>query len=141
MNYLISNLDDLNRFADLFLEKYLSVHKKVLFYGEMGVGKTSFVKLICEKLGAVGNTSSPTFSIVNNYPIKHSSYAINHADLYRLKDSEELFGTGLLDYLYDDDYFFVEWPEMIEAYCDKNYLKVKIDLNEDGSRIFILLTC
>jgi tRNA A37 threonylcarbamoyladenosine biosynthesis protein TsaE len=43
--------------------------------------------------------------------------------------------------LYDDDYFFVEWPEMIEAYCDKNYLKVKIDLNEDGSRIFILLTC
>jgi tRNA threonylcarbamoyladenosine biosynthesis protein TsaE len=141
MKYLIHNLDDLNRFADLFLEKYLSAYKKVLFFGEMGVGKTTFIKLICEKLGATGNSSSPTFSIVNNYPIKNSPCSINHADLYRLKDSEELFGTGLLEHLYDDDYFFVEWPEIIEAYCEKNYLKVSIESNEDSSRTYILLTC
>jgi tRNA threonylcarbamoyladenosine biosynthesis protein TsaE len=134
MEYIIHNLDDLNNLATLFVNSYLKSFRKVFFYGEVGAGKTTFIKKICAKLGVIDFTSSPTFSLVNRYELQNSTLAINHADLYRLNDSEEVFNAGLYELLYDSDYFFVEWPEKIESLYDDTHIKVFFEIEDEEIR-------
>lgn len=134
MEYTIHNLTELENFANLFVKEYLDKYKKVFFYGEMGAGKTSLIKIICKELGVDVHTSSPTFSLVNRYYIPSKSYAVNHADLYRLEHAEEAFNAGIYELMFDDDYFFVEWPEKIETYVGGALLKIHILVDEDESR-------
>ena len=112
--------------------KYAVDQKVFLFYGEMGAGKTTLINSICSYLGVQERTSSPTFSIVNEYKYLNSS--IFHFDFYRLKSQNEALDLGYEEYFYSGAYCFVEWPEKIPELLPENYLKIKIEVMEDNKR-------
>ncbi len=101
---------------------YLSQYKIVAFHGEMGSGKTTFIKHLCEKLGAKQTARSPTFSLVNQYETADGN-PIVHMDLYRLKDVDELLNIGFEDYFIDTKSFiFIEWPEIASDLLPDNII-------------------
>jgi len=108
--------------------------KKVAFIGEIGAGKTTFIKLLCEKLGVEGNTSSPTFSIINEY--QATDDIVHHIDLYRLKSAEEAFSIGLMELFEENSYCFVEWPTIVENDFPEATIWIKITTNKKLERIF-----
>src|ERR1035437_336952 len=112
--------------------------KKIFaFYGEMGSGKTTFIKAICETLGVPDPISSPTFSIVNEYR-SATGKKIFHFDFYRIKSLNEAYDMGYEDYFYSDAYCFIEWPEKIEELLPENYVKVAItQKGEQRTIVFI----
>ena len=97
-----------------------------LFFGEMGVGKTTLIKAICEKLGVKAIVQSPTFSIVNEYSASSGS-SIYHFDFYRLKNETEAYDIGVEEYLYSGSHCFIEWPEKIESLWPSQYFGLKIE--------------
>ena len=112
--------------------------KKFAFYGEMGVGKTTFSKALCEALQVQDVVSSPTFSIVNEY-LSEQNGIIFHFDFYRLRDEQEAFDMGYEDYFYSDAYCLVEWPEKIESLFPSSFAKIHIQV-ENGERIIKIKT-
>ena len=110
-------------------------NKKIWFFkGEMGVGKTTFIKEICKILGTSSEMSSPTFSIVNEYLLNDNS-KIFHFDLYRIKKLQELNEIGIMDYLDSGNYCFIEWPEILPEI--ENVLNLEIRL-ENENRVLII---
>ena len=109
----------------------------ICFYGEMGVGKTTLIKVICKELGVEDNVSSPTFSIVNEYVALEGGY-VYHFDFYRLEDEEEALDMGYEEYFYNGALCFVEWPEKIPSLLHEKVMKVKIT-KEKESRIIEIL--
>lgn len=104
-----------------------------LFYGEMGAGKTTFIKAFCEALGTPDALSSPTYAIVNEYSAHGKP--IYHMDLYRLNNLEEALQIGIEDYLADSNaYSFIEWPQLIETLLPDDVVKVYIEAGADGLR-------
>lgn len=103
------------------------------FYGEMGAGKTTFIKAICRELGVKDNISSPTFALVYEY-FSESRGAIYHFDLYRIKSIVELYDLGYEDYFFGGNLCFIEWPEMAGDLLPEDAVKVYISINPDGSR-------
>lgn len=99
------------RFAHL-LETQIALSNKtpwvVFLEGELGAGKTTFVRACLQALGETGKIKSPTYTILESYAIKN--WQILHLDLYRLVDPEELLFLGIEDYLLPDTIFFIEWP-------------------------------
>jgi len=108
--------------------------KVVLFYGEMGVGKTTLIKELCKFLGVKEVTNSPTFSIVNEYLTKEGG-VIYHFDFYRINKEEEVLDIGYEDYFYSKNYCFVEWPEKIPNLLPDNTVKIHIELKENNNRL------
>lgn len=106
--------------------------KIFLFYGSMGVGKTTLIKAISNVLGTHDLASSPSFSIVNEYEIPDG--LIYHFDFYRIENSEEAMDLGFEDYLYSGNYIFVEWPEKIAELLPNDVMIINIIKNTDGSR-------
>ncbi len=106
--------------------------KIILFNGEMGAGKTTLIKAICEQLGASGNISSPTFSLVNEYPIPDGK--IFHFDMYRLKTPSEALDMGIEEYFDSGHWCFVEWPEKIEGLIPDDHSVVDICIGDDLNR-------
>lgn len=107
------------------LVKAFNGHRIVAFYGEMGVGKTTLIKAICEELGVRSSISSPTYSIVNEY-LSASGLKIYHFDFYRIKNADEAYDMGYEEYFYSKAWCFIEWPERIEELMPLEYEKVKI---------------
>ncbi|MBR7066100.1 MAG: tRNA (adenosine(37)-N6)-threonylcarbamoyltransferase complex ATPase subunit type 1 TsaE [Prevotella sp.] len=105
------------------------------FYGNMGAGKTTFIKAICEELGVEDVITSPTFAIVNEYRSDETSELIYHFDFYRIKKLEEVYDMGYEDYFYSGCLCFIEWPELIEDLLPEDAVRVQIEEREDGSRI------
>ncbi|MEM9922075.1 MAG: tRNA (adenosine(37)-N6)-threonylcarbamoyltransferase complex ATPase subunit type 1 TsaE [Bacteroidota bacterium] len=138
MEYLLKNIDQLDQVAIEALKK-AEDRRKWFFYGEIGAGKTTFIQALCRQLGADGLVSSPTFSIVNEYQKQDSNQRIYHIDLYRLKDIDEALDIGIEDYLYNDDYCFVEWPQIVEAVAPPGVVKINIEILEDSYRKIIFL--
>ena len=103
------------------------------FRGEMGAGKTTFIKAICEELGVSDVINSPTFAIVNEYR-SDSGELIYHFDFYRINKIEEAFDFGYEDYFYSGSLCFIEWPEKIESLLPSDTVNVYIKELEDGSR-------
>lgn len=101
-------------------------------YGEMGVGKTTFVKVLCSNLGVVDVVNSPTFSIVNEYE-RADSGRIFHFDFYRIKKLEEVFDMGYEEYFYSGQYCFIEWPEKIETLLPENSIRIYME-DRSGTR-------
>jgi len=107
-----------------------------LFYGEMGAGKTTLIKSVCELLGVTEPITSPTFSIVNEY--NGRGRKVYHFDFYRLKNQSEALDIGYEEYFFSGSYCFIEWPEMIPDLLPEHYISVKIIVSKDGLRqIFI----
>ena len=131
LKFIIRKEEELCAVAKMILEKYNS--KIFLFYGEMGVGKTSFIKKFCKELRVSDIVSSPTFSIVNQY-LNVNDEIIYHFDFYRAEKKEEVFDIGYEEYLFSSSYCFIEWPEKIEDLLPTNYLKINMKL-DDNNRI------
>jgi tRNA threonylcarbamoyladenosine biosynthesis protein TsaE len=104
------------------------------FYGAMGAGKTTFIKAICETLGAADIVSSPTFTIVNEYRTS-AGESLFHIDFYRIKKVEEAFDFGIEEYFSGNSYCFIEWPELAEQILPPETVRVKITVGENEERI------
>lgn len=112
----------------------------VLFYGDLGSGKTEFIKGICEYFKVDELVTSPTFTIMNQYAGEFDDYnlPIYHVDLYRIKSKEELGEIGLQDCLFSDDAIkLIEWAEKAESLLpDTKYkVNIKFDSNDENYRI------
>jgi len=105
--------------------------KILLFYGEMGVGKTTLIKQLAKQLGVKEMASSPTYSIVNEYRT-YAGIVIYHFDFYRLEQPEEILDIGFEEYLEKGDWIFMEWPEKIRDYLPKE--RTEIDLIHENDR-------
>jgi len=112
--------------------QYDSQNRIFLFYGEMGAGKTTLIKALCQQLGVEGAVTSPTFSIVNEYANKNGR--IYHFDFYRLKTQTEALDMGYEEYFYSGEYCFIEWPEKIPDLLPESYISVNIYQQTDRSR-------
>lgn len=116
----------------------LSVHpdaRVYAFVGQMGAGKTTFIKQLCEQMGSVDVVNSPTFAIVNVYDVEYPYKGeVYHFDCYRLKDIREAMDFGAEEYLYSGNYCFIEWPEVIEPILPDDTVWVKIVPQENGER-------
>jgi tRNA threonylcarbamoyladenosine biosynthesis protein TsaE len=132
-SYTINSLENIYNVAEVFLKDY--PHYKVLaFRGAMGVGKTTFIKALCNRLGVDDTVNSPSFSIVNEYDTLKGD-KIFHFDFYRIRHAEEAFDMGYEDYLYSGAYCFLEWPEKIEALLPTPRLELNFEEGEDHTRI------
>ena len=110
-------------------------HRVFAFDGQMGAGKTTFIKKLCEQMGTTDVVNSPTFAIVNVYDVEQPYRGeVYHFDCYRLKDIREAIDFGAEDYLYSGNYCFIEWPEMIEAILPEDTVWIKIEPLENGDR-------
>lgn len=112
-------------------------HKIVLFNGEMGVGKTTIIKALCKALGVHEATSSPTFSLVNEYECENGEL-IYHFDVYRLKTESEAYDMGMDEYLYSGAWNFIEWAEKIPSLLPDKYTVIDLTKRSDGNRKLIL---
>jgi tRNA threonylcarbamoyladenosine biosynthesis protein TsaE len=135
MEFIAKNIDDLDLISEKLIEQFK--HKVVLFYGEMGNGKTTLIKQLCKKLGVNESTSSPTFSIVNEYKTNDNK-TIYHFDFYRIKDENEVLDFGYEEYLYSNNFCFIEWPEKIPNMLPEHVVKVYINLDKNNNRLISL---
>jgi tRNA threonylcarbamoyladenosine biosynthesis protein TsaE len=126
-----NSVEDLNGCATE-LAAFAGAERIWLFYGEMGAGKTTLIKAICEVLGAAEPVTSPTFSIVNEYSA--ATGKIFHFDFYRLKNETEALDLGYEEYFYSGDYCLIEWPEKISGLLPEHYLRISIGLAYGVSR-------
>ncbi|MCR5050342.1 MAG: tRNA (adenosine(37)-N6)-threonylcarbamoyltransferase complex ATPase subunit type 1 TsaE [Paludibacteraceae bacterium] len=114
-------------------------HRVFAFDGQMGAGKTTFIKKLCEEMGTTDVVNSPTFAIVNVYDVvRPYPGEVYHFDCYRLKDIREAIDFGAEDYLYSGNYCFIEWPEMIESLLPEDTVYVRIVPQENGDRQLVL---
>lgn len=114
-------------------------HRVFAFEGQMGAGKTTFIKKLCEEMGTLDVVNSPTFAIVNVYDVERPYKGeVYHFDCYRLKDIREAMDFGAEEYLYSGNYCFIEWPEMIEALLPEDTVWVKIEPQENGDRLLTI---
>ena len=112
---------------------YSDNQKIFLFYGDMGAGKTTLIKSLCENLGVKEPATSPTFSIVNEY--QGESSKIYHFDFYRLKNQSEALDLGYEEYFYSGNYCFIEWPEKIPDLLPDHYVRVEVQVVSDNERL------
>lgn len=114
-------------------------HRVFAFDGQMGAGKTTFIKKLCEEMGTLDVVNSPTFAIVNVYDVERPYKGeVYHFDCYRLKDIREAMDFGAEEYLYSGNYCFIEWPELIEALLPEDTVWVKIEPQENGDRLLTI---
>lgn len=129
------SLQQLEEVAEKIIAQNLN--KVILFHGEMGVGKTTLIKQLCKSLGVIGATSSPTFSLVNEYETA-TNQLIYHFDLYRLNNEMEALDMGVDDYLYSGNWCFIEWADKIPNLIPHSHSVITISLLADESRLLQL---
>nr|WP_315164239.1 tRNA (adenosine(37)-N6)-threonylcarbamoyltransferase complex ATPase subunit type 1 TsaE [uncultured Flavobacterium sp.] len=129
------SLEEINTVADQIIAE--NPNKVILFHGEMGVGKTTLIKQLCKKLGVLEATSSPTFSLVNEYQTKDNQI-VYHFDFYRLKQEMEALDMGADDYLYSGNWCFIEWAEKIPNLIPEEHSVITIELLPDNKRFLRL---
>ena len=113
------------------------------FNGNMGAGKTTFIKQLCEAMGTEDIVNSPTFAIVNVYEVEARGEKqeamgrkeeVYHFDCYRIKNIREAMDMGTEEYLYSGNYCFIEWAEMIEPLLPDDLVTIEIEVMENGDR-------
>ncbi|WP_419802299.1 tRNA (adenosine(37)-N6)-threonylcarbamoyltransferase complex ATPase subunit type 1 TsaE [Mucilaginibacter sp.] len=132
MEIITADIDQLPNAAWQLIDFLGEKDKILLFYGEMGAGKTTFIKVFCEALGVADTVSSPTFSIVNEY--HYPEGIIYHFDFYRLKNQTEALDLGVEEYLYSGEYCLIEWPEQIPDLLPENFIRIRIEVQPDRQR-------
>ena len=127
-NYSLEDLSGIAKDIILSVE-----NKTLLFYGKMGVGKTTLIKEICKQLEVLDNISSPTFSLVNEYQTT-SEEKVFHFDFYRIEDEEEALDMGIEEYFDNNNWCLVEWPENIENLLPLDAVQIHLSILENEQR-------
>lgn len=128
---IVFSFDQIQEVAEQILAQ--NPKKIILFNGEMGVGKTTLIKQLCKNLGVEDATSSPTFSLVNEYYTSKNEI-VYHFDFYRLNKETEALDMGVDDYLYSGNWCFIEWSEKIASLIPEEHSVVTIELLANGDR-------
>jgi tRNA threonylcarbamoyladenosine biosynthesis protein TsaE len=129
------SLEEIDEVSRQILEQHPK--KVILFHGEMGVGKTTLIKALAKSLGVKETTSSPTFSLVNEYQTT-TNQTVYHFDFYRLKNEIEALDMGADEYLYSGNWCFIEWAEKIPNLIPDLHSIISIHLLSDGKRVLEL---
>ena len=124
-------LEELQKVAKEVIQS--AKNKVLLFYGEMGVGKTTLIKEIVKQLGSQDNVSSPTFSLVNEYHTV-SGEKVYHFDFYRINNENEALDMGAEEYFYSDCWCLIEWPEKVKNLVPLNSVTITITANSNQTR-------
>ena len=127
-NYSLENLPEI---ASEIIAS--AINKTLLFYGEMGVGKTTLIKEICKKLGVLDNISSPTFSLVNEYQTS-TKETVFHFDFYRITDEEEALDMGIEEYFFNDNWCLIEWPQNVENLLPLESVEIHLSIINNEQR-------
>ena len=136
MTLKIKSLETINNTAQQFIDQ-IGNRTIFAFNGNMGAGKTTFIKAICETLGVKETVNSPTFSIVNEYEAADSRI-IYHFDCYRINKIQEALDLGAEEYLYSGNLCFIEWAENIAPLLPDSIVNVDIMEVENGERNLIM---
>lgn len=128
--------ESLTTIASELLEKYGN-ERVWLFFGEIGAGKTTFIKTLAASLGVEGGMSSPTFSIINEYETEGGA-KIFHFDFYRIREEAEALDIGVEEYFYSGSHCFIEWPEKIPSLIPDNYMAVRITGEDAEHRTIVI---
>ena len=129
------SLAQINEVAKKIIDQ--NPHKVILFNGEMGVGKTTLIKELAKIIGVTEPTSSPTFSLVNEYQASNNQL-VYHFDVYRLKNESEALDMGIDEYLYSGNWCFIEWAEKIPNLIPQQHSVIDIKLLSNNERELIL---
>ncbi len=133
MELKINSIADLDAVAKQFVAT-LKQQKVIAFSGEMGAGKTTFIKAICKELGSIDAAASPTFSLVNEYHT-HAGNKLYHFDFYRINKPSEALDMGCEEYFYSGNHCFIEWPEKITELLPPDTLHAQISIDGDSRQI------
>ncbi|MEM8846932.1 MAG: tRNA (adenosine(37)-N6)-threonylcarbamoyltransferase complex ATPase subunit type 1 TsaE [Bacteroidota bacterium] len=108
--------------------------KVLCFYGEMGAGKTTFIKHLVKNLNGIDAANSPTFGLVNEYFSKKNELLGYHFDFYRIEDEGEIYDLGFEEYLNSDAWLFIEWPEKVTSVLPENTDNIHIHFIDENTR-------
>lgn len=133
----IPDLDALRQATDEFVAA-MDDFTVFAFYGKMGVGKTTFINALCERLGVDDITNSPSFSIINEYRSATTAELIYHFDCYRPESIDEACDIGVEDYFDSGAVCLIEWPERVEELLTADTVRVDIEEDENGARTMTL---
>ncbi len=128
---IIFSIDEINDVARKIIDE--NPNKVILFHGQMGVGKTTLIKALALTLGVNDPTSSPTFSLVNEYKIATNNFVF-HFDVYRLQSETEALDMGIDEYFYSGNWCFIEWADKIPNLIPKDHSTIHLSLTVDGKR-------
>ena len=128
---VIFSLEEIERIANEVVAQ--NPHKVIIFKGQMGVGKTTLIKVLAAILGVKDTISSPTFSLVNEYKVTENQN-VYHFDFYRLQSESEALDMGIDEYLYSGHWCFIEWAEKIPNLLPDLYSTINLELLPDGKR-------
>jgi tRNA threonylcarbamoyladenosine biosynthesis protein TsaE len=133
------SLDELNHVAEALISLFDRGYLIVLLIGDLGAGKTTLVKVLCQQLGVMTPVSSPTFALVQEY-VSPSRGILYHMDFYRLKEAKELRQVGLDEYLDSGNICLIEWPEIAKEHFTMPHIRVDIETGKDNIRNFRITT-
>ena len=132
-----STIENIEEIA-LFLCDILKNGDLIIMSGDLGFGKTTFVRIFAKLLKSDDIVSSPSFTLINEYDIilKGEETILRHVDLYRLSSEDELNNIGFKDKIKENGITMIEWGEKFESYFDKPYYELKIEMIEENSRLY-----
>ena len=135
----VNTIEELAGVTEVLMQHIQEGYRIILLSGDLGAGKTTLVKVLCDKLWVTEPVSSPTFSLINEYasPMQGTIY---HMDLYRLQKPDDLVQIGFEEYLDSGHLCLIEWPDVAEGYYTMAYISVKIEVVNHNNRIFNITT-
>lgn len=139
MEFEIHNVNDTTQLG-IKLGELLNPGDIICLTGDLGAGKTHITKGIALGLGINDNITSPTFTIVNEY--EDGRLKLNHFDVYRVSDPDEIYAIGFDDYIFSDAVSIIEWANYIEEILPQDFLHISIkkDLEKGEDYRKIILT-